>query len=49
MTCRSLKKEVIYTVVYEKKTLFTKRVEIEAYCMKTIQDFHRELRADHSK
>ena len=33
------KEEVIYTVVYEKKTLFTKRVEIEAYCMKTIQDF----------
>lgn len=33
------KEEVIYTVVYEKKTLFTKRVDIEAYCMKTIQDF----------
>ncbi len=33
------KEEVIYTVVYDKKTLFTKRVEIEAYCMKTIQDF----------
>lgn len=33
------KEEVIYTVVYEKKTLFTKRVEIEAYCMKKIQDF----------
>ena len=33
------KEEVIYTVVYEKKTLFTKRVEIEAYCIKTIQDF----------
>ena len=33
------KEEVIYTVVYEKKTLVTKRVEIEAYCMKTIQDF----------
>lgn len=31
--------EVIYRVVYEKKTLFTKKVEIEAFCMQTIQDF----------
>lgn len=33
------KEDVMYTVVYEKKTLFTKRVEIEAYCLKTIEAF----------
>lgn len=31
--------ELTYTVVYEKRTLFTKKVEIEAYCMKTVQQF----------
>ena len=33
------KEDVIYTVVYEKKSLFTKRVEIEAYCLKSIEEF----------
>lgn len=31
--------ELFYTVVYEKKTLFTKKVEIEAYCMQTVEAF----------
>lgn len=31
--------ELFYTVTYEKKTLFTKKVEIEAYCMKTVEQF----------
>lgn len=29
--------DITYTVTFEKKTLFTKRVEIEAYCVKSIQ------------
>lgn len=29
--------EITYQVTFEKKTLFTKRVDIEAYCMKTVQ------------
>ena len=31
--------ELFYTVTFEKKTLFTKKVEIEAYCMKTVEQF----------
>ena len=31
--------ELFYTVVYEKKSLFSKRVDIEAYCMKTVENF----------
>ena len=31
--------ELFYTVTFEKKTLFTKKVEIEAYCMKTVEVF----------
>lgn len=31
--------ELTYTVVFEKKTLFAKRVEIEAYCQKTVIEF----------
>ena len=31
--------ELTYTVVFEKKTFFSKKVEIEAYCMKTVEQF----------
>lgn len=31
--------DLFYEVTFEKKTLFTKRVDIQAYCMKTIEDF----------
>ena len=31
--------DLFYEVTFEKKTLFTKRVDIKAYCMKTIEDF----------
>lgn len=31
--------ELFYTVVFEKKTFFSKRVDIEAYCMKTVEQF----------
>lgn len=31
--------ELFYTVTFEKKTLFSKKAEIEAYCMKTVEQF----------
>lgn len=34
--------ELFYTVVFEKKTFFTKRVEIEAYCMHTVEQFIKD-------